>query len=358
MSTSVAEQERTPAPAPGERGWGKLILAVAALLFIPAVPQFRAFVPVEQTILLLVPALAACVLVGWLSGGRILAVVLWVGLAAFIAMQRPQAGSTYFTLARGWSLLLAGAFGLVSLFGPRRPFFPRALTSLVIALSLTVLIVAVVPLTGVHPAQALRQEFTRRNAETMGAMRQFIGAYPEQWRKITERVPQMSALPDETEKQLRILADAGTEVFPALLGLESLAALAVAWAAYHRLARARIGPPLAPLKEFRFNDQLVWGLIVGIATVLLPTLAYLQVLGKNLLVFFGALYALRGLGVLAWFLAPGALAASLAIGFAMLWWPVLNLVAVLGFILLVLAAFGLGLGDTWADWRRRARPTP
>jgi hypothetical protein len=37
-----------------------------------------------------------------------------------------------------------------------------------------------------------------------------------------------------------------------------------------------------------------------------------------------------------------------------LWWPVLNAVA---FTLLALAAFGLGLGDTWADWRRRARPT-
>jgi hypothetical protein len=45
------------------------------------------------------------------------------------------------------------------------------------------------------------------------------------------------------------------------------------------------------------------------------------------------------------------------VGFAMLWWPVLNAVAVLGFMLLALAAFGLGLGDTWADWRRRARPT-
>jgi hypothetical protein len=47
----------------------------------------------------------------------------------------------------------------------------------------------------------------------------------------------------------------------------------------------------------------------------------------------------------------------LLVGFAMLWWPVLNAVAVLGFMLLALAAFGLGLGDTWADWRSRARPT-
>ncbi len=369
MTTSVPpEQDRrsstgvpTPAagsPAPGERGWGKLLLAIAALLFVPHIPQFRAIVPVEQTILLLVPAMAACVLVGWLSGGRFIAVLLWVALATLVAAQPAGSGTTYFTLARGWSLLLAGAFGLVCLFGPRRPFFPRALTALTVALALTVLIVAIVPLTGVRPAEALATEFSRRNSETMAAVRQFIAMYPAQWQELTAKVPQLAALPDETEKQLAVLARVGGEIFPALLALESLAALAVAWAAYHRLARARVGPPLSPLREFRFNDQLVWGLIVGIATLVLPTLAYLQTVGKNLLVFFGALYALRGLGVLAWFLAPGALVATVTIGFAMLWWPVLNVVAVLGFLLLVLAAFGLGLGDTWADWRRRARPTP
>src|SRR3712207_8406043 len=34
-----------------------------------------------------------------------------------------------------------------------------------------------------------------------------------------------------------------------------------------RVSRARIGPPLAPLREFRFNDQLVWGLVAGITAV-------------------------------------------------------------------------------------------
>ena len=58
-----------------------------------------------------------------------------------------------------------------------------------------------------------------------------------------------------------------------------------------------------------------------------------------------------------WFLKPGALAVMLVVGFAMLWLQVLTPVAVLGFMLLALAAFGLGLGDTWADWRSRARPT-
>jgi hypothetical protein len=37
--------------------------------------------------------------------------------------------------------------------------------------------------------------------------------------------------------------------------------------------------------------------------------------------------------------------------------PVLMPIAVLGFLFLAIAAFGLGLGDTWADWRSRPRTT-
>ena len=61
--------------------------------------------------------------------------------------------------------------------------------------------------------------------------------------------------------------------------------------------------------------------------------------------------------MLAWFLAPNALVASLTIGFAMLLLPVVSALAAIGFLLLIVAAFGLGLGDTWANWRSRAQTT-
>jgi Predicted membrane protein (DUF2232) len=343
---------------PAERGWWRLLLALAALLFVPALPQLRALIPVEQTTILLVPALAACCLVGWWAGGRLLLAVVWVGLAVILAVQRPTTLNVYYNLARGWSLLLAGAFGLVCLFGARRPFFPRALTALTVAFALAAAMTAFGPMSGSQVREAIGSEFGRRNGDTMAAMRQLITTYSGAWRQLVSRVPQAGQLPDEAERQLRALSRAGTELFPALLALESLAALAFAWAAYHRLGRTRLGAPLAPLKEFRFNDQLVWGLIVGLTILFLPTLAAFRTAGGNLLVFFGALYALRGLGVLAWFLAPGALAGGLAVGLAMLLWPVLNVIAVLGFMLLLIAALGLGLGDTWADWRRRPSSTP
>ena len=171
-------------------------------------------------------------------------------------------------------------------------------------------------------------------------------------------MPQFADAPAQTEKELDDDGGAGDAiVFPALLALQSLAALALAWATYHRLGRARLGAPLRPLREFRFNDQLVWGLIVGLTIMLLPTLKALHGVGKNLLVFFGALYAVRGFGVLTWFMAPGSLGVTLAVSFVLLFAPVLDAFAALALMMLGVAALALGLGDTWADWRSRARST-
>lgn len=354
-ATPTSTAAANPASPPGERGWGKLILGLVAFLLIPSIPQFRALVPIDQTMLLFVPALAACALVGWWAGGRPLLAAAWVGLAALVSMRNPNAVDAFHNLSRGWSLVLAGSFGLVCLFGARRPFFPRALLALVVALGLALMMSVIGPVTGSVMSGAVHDELARRNAESMGTINGFIGQHPAEWNQLTSKVPQMSELPAEFEKQLNLFATAGQALFPSLLALESIVALAIAWSMYHRLSRARLGPPLGPLRDFRFNDQLVWGLIVGLTIVFLPTLAAVRGVGRNLLVFFGALYALRGLGVLSWFMAPGALAVTATVGFFMLWAPFLNAIAAVGFLLLGIAAFGLGLGDTWADWRSRAR---
>ncbi|MEX2177653.1 MAG: DUF2232 domain-containing protein, partial [Gemmatimonadaceae bacterium] len=227
-----------------------------------------------------------------------------------------------------------------------------------VSLGLAHMMSAIGPVSESHMASAIREEVTRRNVETMGTLNDFIGQHPKEWGQLTARIPQIGQLPAETEKQLTAIANVGHTLYPSMLALQSLVALALAWSVYHRLARARLGPPLGQLRDFRFNDQLVWGLIVGLTIVFLPNLASVRAVGRNLLFFFGALYALRGLGVLSWFMAPGALAITATVGFAMLWWPVLNAIAAIGFLFLAIAAFGLGLGDTWADWRSRARSTP
>jgi hypothetical protein len=235
--------------------------------------------------------------------------------------------------------------------------FGRALTALCITLVLATLMSVIGPVTLSQASKTVADEFARRNTETMATLNSVIQSHPKEWSDLSAKMPRLAELPAETSKELDALSKVGLAVFPALLALQSLAALALAWATYHRLARVRLGAPLRPLREFRFNDQLVWGLIVGLTIVLLPTLSSLRGVGKNLLVFFGALYAVRGFGVLSWFMAPGSLGVTLTVGFILLFAPVLNAFAALAFTMLGVASLALGLGDTWADWRSRARPT-
>ena len=58
-----------------------------------------------------------------------------------------------------------------------------------------------------------------------------------------------------------------------------------------------------------------------------------------------AMYALRGIGVGLWFLSPGRVLMSFLIVFAVLFPPVVCALGV-----------GLGVGDTWLNWRARAKP--
>ena len=359
MTGPAASPSSTAAitPAPTERGWGKLLVALLFFFLIPRIPQLRALLPVDQTIILLVPALAACALVGWWAGGRAFTAIAWIALATALTAQSTTPGA-FSNLLRGWSLLLAGSFGLVCLFGARRPLLSRAFLALGITLGLAAIMSMIGPVTLSQAAKIVGDEFARRNAEILATMNSVIQTYPKEWADLSAKIPAFAELPAETAKELTAVSKWGLAVFPALLALQSLAALALAWATYHRLSRARLGAPLRPLKEFRFNDQMVWGLIVGLTIVLLPTLASLRGVGRNLVVFFGALYAVRGFGVLSWFMAPGSLGVTLSVGFIMLAAPVIQVFAALVLMFLGAAALALGLGDTWADWRNRPRPTP
>jgi hypothetical protein len=139
---------------------------------------------------------------------------------------------------------------------------------------------------------------------------------------------------------MRAIPVRAASLLPALLALESLAALALGWGVFQRLSSVKIGPPLSPLIEFRFNDQLVWGLAVGATLCLLPAFEGGRTAGYNLLLFFGALYLIRGIGVLAW-IARGRYAFII----------ILSLIPQV----FVIVTFALGLGDTWLDIRKRAK---
>lgn len=313
-------------------------------MLIPLVPLVRVAIPVEQSLLLIVPALAVCALVGWWAGGRFFLVLSWTALATWMLVTRLPGTPAFLAVSKGWALLLAASFGVISLMSPRRSFFPRALAA--IGLSYAVGF-ALVVFASKRPAAiegTVRAEYTRR-VESWLADWEALSRTAE-WQELTRDNPGMQTLAQESSERLRKLPPVTASLYPSLLALESLAVLALAWALYHRVSRARIGPPLAPLKEFRFNDQLVWGLVAGITAVAVPTLNAFRTVGLNLLVFFGALYALRGLGVLTWFFAPGRLMVTMTIALAIFMWPLLGVFAL-----------GIGLGDTWLDWRSRPRPT-
>jgi hypothetical protein len=332
-----------------KRGWRKLLLALLAFILIPAGP-LRSLLPVDETMMLFVPAVAACALVGWWAGGRMFSALLWVGLTVLIAGQDVAATGVFANMIRGWSLLLAGAFGVAAILGPNRPFFPKAMTALAISLGIGLVMAMLGPGGFAGTADSVSAEFARRNAEAVAA----IGKAAEQWPGLAQKSPEFAAT---AEQMLSGFARAGQMLFPAFLALESLAALSLGWATYHRLSRQRIGEPLSPLRDFRFNDQFVWGLIVGLIILVVPSLAIARGVGANLVLFFGALYAMRGLGVLAWFMSPATFATSLVAGSLLVLVPVVNVIAILGFLTLGVTALGLGVGDTWADWRNRARST-
>ncbi|MCC6929251.1 MAG: DUF2232 domain-containing protein [Gemmatimonadaceae bacterium] len=332
-----------PLTAPQERGWLRVILALLLALAIPLVAVLRLLVPIEQTMLLIAPAMAVCALVGWMNGGRLWLAIIWTGLALWIVSLARPGALPFDALARGWGTVLAASFGVVSAVAPRRPFFTRALSATAMAMAVGLLVIVTMRISPASVARHFGDELSRRleSAEAEWTMR---SASPE-WKELTQRYPAASAMVEQAQAQLRQIPPLTAQFFPALLALESLAMLGLAWSLYHRASRTRIGAPLKSLGEFRFNDQLVWGFVLGVTVLVVPTLQDARGVGLNLLLFFGVLYALRGMGVLDWFLAPRGAVRVLFFIAIFLAWPVVSVFSL-----------GLGLGDTWIDWRGRARP--
>ena len=108
-----------------------------------------------------------------------------------------------------------------------------------------------------------------------------------------------------------------------------------------------MGQPPARFRDFRFNDQLVWGAIFTLGLVLAPLPPAGKVVGLNLLIVWAGLYSTRGLAIVA------AITAGTA--------PLLKLFAVVLALLLAPVALGscvaLGLADTWLNVRGRLQPS-
>ena len=234
----------------------------------------------------------------------------------------------FWFLERGWALLIGGWFLALTLRWPLGGFFSRGLGAVAGSFGAMGCILWSRPLDW----EVLNWAVTSRmeSAMSMALQGVRISLGPD-------------VIPLDLEVRLLEAMALQAEIFPALLGLASLAGLGLAWWIYIRLAR-QPEPGLGPLRDFRFNDQLVWILILGLV-VLLGSSGFWDRLGANTVVFMGALYTLRGIGVLL-FLTGGV---SVLGGILLL----LGLYFVAPF--LVAGAFVIGLGDTWLNLRARRR---
>jgi predicted membrane protein DUF2232 len=321
------------------QSWRPLFWGLAALLVGPSIPLFEAFVPVQQTPLLLVLVIAACSMVGWKLGGRAALALIWIALSVWMLLQPAgPPGTQYDQMTRGWAILLAASFGLVSLWNTTMPFFSRALIAVGLAVGIGFIIALSSPSGIARFQHAAGEELTRRASLSIQRIEE--GRNTTEWQELAARAPALDSLETESEAMMRQLPTPVASLLPALLALESLAVLALGWGVYRRLSPVEIGPRLSPLTEFTFNDQLVWGLAVGATLCLLPAFEEGRSAGYNLLLFFGALYLIRGIGILAW-IARGRYV----------------YIVVLGLLpqVFVIVTLALGLGDTWLDLRKRAK---
>lgn len=327
-----------------------LLMAVAAFLLVPTTPLLQNVAPVTDTALLLVPAIAVCTALGWAAGGRAWLAVFWVALAVALVLWHGLSRTTYTALQCGWALVLVASFGLVCAASPPSTrFLSRALTALALSVALVGLLTLGTRNAATAVSRSIHLNATSRPNKALSWVKET--ASTEEWRDWTASSREGTAFATAEEaldEVLSTLPDDAVAYYPALLALESLAALALAWAVYHRISRARIGESLSRLTDFRFSDQLAWGLIAGALLVVLRPSGDWPALGLNLLVFFGVLYALRGLAVVVWYLR------TLRVGA-----PGITALALLAALLSAPASLGLaliGVTDSWADWRSRARP--
>jgi hypothetical protein len=296
------------------RGWaGVAALALATTVLSVVQPALLIFVPLALLFVALPPRrpllLALAGLIGWL------------------AFDSEPSRNPLWYFERGWALLLGGWFVVFVALRPKWGFMPRALAALASA-SVTAAAILVSNREGVAQLDtAVADQFRGGAVRAVEAWTRAVGF---------ERV---SA---EMQRAVYAAAELQIKLYPALLGLGSLAALGVAWWAFGRLARGEVRP-LRPLREFRFRDELVWLLIAGLVLLLVPVGELATRAGENVLTFMAVLYALRGAAVLVVIGGvPGPL--GLVMG---------GLLVVFMYPLVMATAFLVGLSDTWLDIRAR-----
>ena len=229
----------------------------------------------------------------------------------------------------GWALLVAGWFVALTLRWPASRFLPRGLGAVAGA---ALVLSAMVGDRG-GGWDLLDWQVTER-----------VRAWWAWLLSAAQAAPESESFTPAVVNTLYGLGEVQAELFPALVALGSLAGLGVAWWVYLRVGHDS-DAGLLPLREFRFNDHLVWLFIAGLSLTLFGGGDGVRRAGANAAAFMGALYALRGAAVVRFF-------GGVRSPFGLL---LLVLALLLAAPVLLAGALAIGLVDTWLDLRRRAR---
>jgi hypothetical protein len=286
-----------------------IALALVATLVSAINPGLLIAVPLALLLVALAPARSPYRLIG--------------AMVLVLLFATPASGTLWYA-ERGWALMLGAVFLAIVTLRPGSTFLGRGITAVAVALLIGgAILVATGAWSGVEWAVG------RRFREAAAAWTMLVANSSD------------PALANAGETLQRV-AEVELMLYPALLAIASLAALAVAWWAYRRLT----GPSdavLAPMREFRFADHLVWVLIAGAVLLIAPLGGMAARAGANLTTFMAVLYVLRGAAIVVALTGVGGVGMFL-----------LGVMTVLLLPLVASAALVIGLSDTWLDLRRRA----
>ena len=170
---------------------------------------------------------------------------------------------------------------------------------------------------------------------------------------VLEQFQALGMAVEEGGQTLLAMIDAVLRVQPAI----EMATLLLTFVVAYRLSQGlalRLGlslPAPLPLSLWRPWEELIWVLIAALGLSLLGD-GLLADLGLNLIVLMGIIYGVQGVAVLRFFAQRQRVPPLVEL----LFYVGLFFIAVIAGLALLLLA-GLGLLDTWFDWRR-LRPAP
>ena len=243
-------------------------------------------------------------------------------IAIIIVVAGPYDGMWY--LERGWALLLGGCFVGLSIAHPKMKISDRALEAVFGALVLAAILMNLMS----------------------GAWNIVDWVISDRVRATVAQVIALGGSEGLAPALITALyqtADAQILIFPALTALASMSALLLSWWLFIFFS-GRSEEALGSVKNFRFNDHLIWMLVVGLFLLFTRWNEPLQRLGSNAVVFIGALCAVRGAAVIA-FITGG----FSVLGYAM---TLLGLVIVTPIVLG--GAVLIGIADIYLDFRKRS----